>query len=74
MQCGIRVLLLNKKKDTPQRKRHSTALVKAERRLEGVQSISPTLDLGNELSASNYHERNGSKEAADTENEKIGNR
>jgi hypothetical protein len=41
----------------PQRRRNSTALVKAERRLEGAQAISPTLDLGNGLSTFAYNER-----------------
>jgi len=38
----------------PQRKRNSIALTKAERRIEGLQTITPNLDFGNGLSIPTY--------------------
>ncbi|MEH1905933.1 MAG: hypothetical protein V7L04_32290 [Nostoc sp.] len=38
-----------------QRKRNSTALTKAERRIEGLQTINPELDFGNGLSIVTYN-------------------
>ncbi|MFN6486118.1 MULTISPECIES: hypothetical protein [unclassified Nostoc] len=38
-----------------QRKRNSVALTKAERRIEGMQTINPQLDFGNELSIATYN-------------------
>ncbi|OUL22593.1 hypothetical protein BV372_30535 [Nostoc sp. T09] len=39
------------------RKRNSTALTKAERRIEGMQMINPQLDFGNGLSIANYNNK-----------------
>lgn len=39
----------------PQRKRNSIALTKAERRIEGLQTINPDLDFGNGLSIATYN-------------------
>ncbi|WP_035139294.1 hypothetical protein [Fischerella sp. PCC 9605] len=38
-----------------QRKRNSSALTKAERRIEGLQTINPDLDFGNGLSIATYN-------------------
>ncbi|MEH2068348.1 MAG: hypothetical protein V7K47_09325 [Nostoc sp.] len=39
----------------PQRRRNSLALTKAERRIEGMQTIKPDLDFGNGLSIATYN-------------------
>ena len=39
------------------RKRNSSALTKAERRIEGMQMINPNLDFGNGLSIANYNNK-----------------
>lgn len=39
----------------PQRKRNSIALTKAERRMEGIQTINPQLDFGNGFSIATYN-------------------
>jgi hypothetical protein len=38
-----------------QRRRNSSALTKAERRIEGLQTINPDLDFGNGLSVATYN-------------------
>ncbi|NJL35492.1 MAG: hypothetical protein HC840_25885 [Leptolyngbyaceae cyanobacterium RM2_2_4] len=40
----------------PQRKRNSSAVTKAERRVEGLETISPTLDFANGFSLASYNE------------------